>query len=556
MVVPSARAPAAEGDELLRATTIAVVATNARLTKAQANKVAQMADDGLARAIRPAHGTGDGDTVFALATGTATGTASLNQIGGAAADALSRAIIRALMAAEGIHTASCNVNSYCELFPSRCTLPTRRDHDPRLALSEHDAAVIGLAGPATVPGMCYSAQILADYRKYVRHHGATVDLKEFVDLFWRRLTDASIKIPKAIEAPFADPQGDEEARIQAHVETFHRQEAARLEQELFKQRKRLADAERTLQSKATKAATESKRIATAKVEWALGKLGDLRRSDLIDDDSRIFPAHYAPVMVWENGRRVIKPMRYQCRLPGKPAFHDAKFPGTYNARRDNLEGYLARAVRPFARRHRARCVLRERQSARDGAARTRPARTAGERGAGVPAATAATDVGGVPVVALDGAWRTRPAVVRRDHRRTAAGDRGRRPRSMHHSDPTGERRCVAAARSIRSGRAAGDPRRPRTPVLRAPTGGVAAVTPFTPLVNPTAESPVACRHAKRCTKLIDVQRLRDTLAATLDTRRVARRVGVSAKEYLCALLRKQGAGNHPLVLLLSASLAR
>jgi len=58
--------------------------------------------------------------VFALATGTATGTASLNQIGGAAADALSRAIIRALMAAEGIHTASCNVSSYCELFPSRC----------------------------------------------------------------------------------------------------------------------------------------------------------------------------------------------------------------------------------------------------------------------------------------------------------------------------------------------------------------------------------------------------------------------------------------------------
>ncbi|HYJ99368.1 MAG TPA: SOS response-associated peptidase family protein [Burkholderiaceae bacterium] len=187
--------------------------------------------------------------------------------------------------------------------------------------------------------MCYSAQILADYRKYVRHHGATVDLKEFVDLFWRRLTDASIKIPKAMEAPFADPQGDDEARIKAHVDTFHRQEAARLEQELFKQRKRLADAERTLQSKATKAATESKRIATAKVEWALGKLGDLRRSDLIDDDSRIFPAHYAPVMVWENGRRVIKPMRYQCRLPGKPAFHDAKFPGTYNARRDNLEGY-------------------------------------------------------------------------------------------------------------------------------------------------------------------------------------------------------------------------
>lgn len=107
-------------DELLRATTIAVVATNARLTKAQANKVAQMADDGLARAIRVVHGTGDGDTVFAMATGTATGNASVNAIGGAAADALSRAIIRAMKAAEGIHVGTCQVSSYCEQFPARC----------------------------------------------------------------------------------------------------------------------------------------------------------------------------------------------------------------------------------------------------------------------------------------------------------------------------------------------------------------------------------------------------------------------------------------------------
>lgn len=110
-----------EPNEMLRATTVAVVATNARLTKAQANKVAQMADDGLARAIRIAHGTGDGDTVFALATGTATANANINTIGGAAADVLSRAIIRAIKSAQGIHTATCNVNSYCELFPARCT---------------------------------------------------------------------------------------------------------------------------------------------------------------------------------------------------------------------------------------------------------------------------------------------------------------------------------------------------------------------------------------------------------------------------------------------------
>jgi hypothetical protein len=54
---------------------------------------------------------------------------------------------------------------------------------------------------------------------------------------------------------------------------------------------------------------------------------------------RIFPGHYAPVIVMENGRRLVKPMRYQCRPGGKPAFYDAKLSETYNARRENLEGF-------------------------------------------------------------------------------------------------------------------------------------------------------------------------------------------------------------------------
>jgi putative SOS response-associated peptidase YedK len=71
----------------------------------------------------------------------------------------------------------------------------------------------------------------------------------------------------------------------------------------------------------------------------LTKLADLRRTELVDEDSRIFPGWYAPVMISENGRRTVKPMRYQCRLADKPAFYDAKFPGTYNARKDNLDGF-------------------------------------------------------------------------------------------------------------------------------------------------------------------------------------------------------------------------
>lgn len=187
--------------------------------------------------------------------------------------------------------------------------------------------------------MCYSAQIVQDYRKYVRMFGADIDLRAFVDLFWRRKNNPRVKIPKAMESAFASPTNADERAIFDLSSEFAQQEAMKLEQELFKQRKRLADAERSLQTKTTKAATESRRIAASKVEWALDKLASLRRVDLVDDDSRIYPGHYAPVLVVEDGRRVVKPMRYQCRPAGKPAFYDTKFPGTYNARRDNLEGF-------------------------------------------------------------------------------------------------------------------------------------------------------------------------------------------------------------------------
>ena len=187
--------------------------------------------------------------------------------------------------------------------------------------------------------MCYSAQIWADYRRYVRDFGADIDLKEFFELFWRRVAQPKLKIPKAMEAPFAVPASEAESKIKEAIDAFGASEAIKLEQSVFEQRKRLADAERALQTKPTKAAANSRRIATDKIAWAMGKLSDLKRLELTDDDSRIFPGHYAPVMVIENGRRVIKPMRYQCRPAGKPAFYDTRFPGTYNARRDNLEGF-------------------------------------------------------------------------------------------------------------------------------------------------------------------------------------------------------------------------
>jgi L-aminopeptidase/D-esterase-like protein len=84
-------------------TTIGLVATNATLSKADVSRIALMADDGFARAISPSHTVGDGDTVFALATGRWSGEVNVSVIGALAAEAMADAIVRAIVKAETSH---------------------------------------------------------------------------------------------------------------------------------------------------------------------------------------------------------------------------------------------------------------------------------------------------------------------------------------------------------------------------------------------------------------------------------------------------------------------
>lgn len=83
-------------------TTLAVVATDAVLTKPEATKVAQMAHDGLARTIDPVHTMLDGDTVFALATGASGARFDVTTVGAAAATALAQAVLAAVRTATGV----------------------------------------------------------------------------------------------------------------------------------------------------------------------------------------------------------------------------------------------------------------------------------------------------------------------------------------------------------------------------------------------------------------------------------------------------------------------
>jgi putative pantetheine hydrolase len=117
--------PARDGVPQPLNTTIGVVATSASLTKAQCAKLAGVAHDGLARAIVPAHSMFDGDTVFALSTGsesTGDGVAvtprQFHAITAAAANCFTRAVVHAVLSAASVTTPAGTWPSYLDLFPS------------------------------------------------------------------------------------------------------------------------------------------------------------------------------------------------------------------------------------------------------------------------------------------------------------------------------------------------------------------------------------------------------------------------------------------------------
>jgi L-aminopeptidase/D-esterase-like protein len=112
--------PSDGSDNAARNTTIALVATDAPLLDLEAGRMAEVSNAGLARAIRPIHGIGDGDTVFGMATtppGTALTLAELNAVFNAAADVLARAVVHAVIDSRQVGSSR---KGYCEQYVSAC----------------------------------------------------------------------------------------------------------------------------------------------------------------------------------------------------------------------------------------------------------------------------------------------------------------------------------------------------------------------------------------------------------------------------------------------------
>ena len=178
-----------------------------------------------------------------------------------------------------------------------------------------------------------------DIHKLMKQFPGQLDYVALRKLLTRRLNEPSIKIPKGFEANFDSPTTQADKVIKGLIDQYRAEMATKLETEIFKQKKRLADAERTLQVKETKAALNDKRVSTDKIEASLAKLADLKRTEPKSRDNRIFPFVYAPILLKRDGKTTIQLARYHLRQPRQPESVDRKFPGLYNARRDNIEKF-------------------------------------------------------------------------------------------------------------------------------------------------------------------------------------------------------------------------
>ncbi len=197
--------------------------------------------------------------------------------------------------------------------------------------------------------MCYSAEAWTLYDAYVREFGADIDIKAFWELYLGRdeayrirhkLSDGT-KIPKGLDLNFLRPKTELERNIQDLIGTWNGRKLAESEAELAAQEARLAAAEAKLAVKETKTALNEQRIARNKIKQMQRWIEDAKRTrhePAMDD--RIFPNWYAPVLIIEDNKPIVRPMRYHCRPQGMDPSTDTtktgQVSGKYNARRDKL----------------------------------------------------------------------------------------------------------------------------------------------------------------------------------------------------------------------------
>jgi len=203
--------------------------------------------------------------------------------------------------------------------------------------------------------------VLADLRKLERKFDAAIDVPAYDALVDMRMQAGRVRIPKAMDDALVALDGPAAAKVRA----WRAQQTEDLLRQMAEQEARLQKAREKLAVRETKAALNDVRVATNKIAQFNSRLQDLARAEPKPRDARIWPGDYCSVALVD-GERLLRPMRYQCRMPGWTAETEKQYPGTYNARRENLETSWKRL---FGRQHALMVVERFYESVdRDGKA--------------------------------------------------------------------------------------------------------------------------------------------------------------------------------------------
>jgi putative SOS response-associated peptidase YedK len=184
--------------------------------------------------------------------------------------------------------------------------------------------------------MCYSAMIEASVRDLSFRYQARVDVAAFIELFGEQEQTGKLKLLKGFES-FVDGEAPETARsFRNRMARWKARQRESLLEELSSQEVRLTRAQERQVRGESKTVLNEIRIAGNKINQIRARIEELERPLPLSGE-RIFPGVFAPLIVWQNEERWIRPFRYRLRPAGEPESFDKKFDGTYNIRRDRLK---------------------------------------------------------------------------------------------------------------------------------------------------------------------------------------------------------------------------
>ena len=180
--------------------------------------------------------------------------------------------------------------------------------------------------------------VRADLAQCLREYDALLDADMFERLYWERVNSprAGIRFPLAVDRYFMQPRSEAERKVKLAIDAYRAIKVPQWEQEIFKQKKRYADAERALNTKHTKKAEADLGISSRKIEQLKGWLDGMKTMENKPDDVVVHAMNYGPVIANTDKGRMLTAMRYHCRLAGKPASIDRQLPALYNARKTSL----------------------------------------------------------------------------------------------------------------------------------------------------------------------------------------------------------------------------